>query len=93
MLTRAAIEDVALSRWRRVHSRWANSYWVTRAQTSALLGANRARVGQLDDAGLVPYERAQTVRRQIVLRRDQLEVVARARQTRRSTTATDLRLG
>jgi len=82
-LTHGDVEEVALTRWRLAHSRWPNSYWVTRDQAAAILGVNRARVGQLVGAGLVPYERARTVRRQIVFRRDQLTVVARARLLRR----------
>ena len=84
-LTRSGVEEVALSRWRLAHSRGPDSYWVTRAQACTILGVNRARVGQLVDAGLVPHERARTVRRQIVFRRDQLQVVAHARRTRYPT--------
>lgn len=56
-LTRNGIEELSLRRWRRAHSRWPNSYWGTRDQAAAILGVNRARVGQLVKAGLVPYER------------------------------------
>jgi hypothetical protein len=84
--TRTGVEEVALSRWRLAHSRGPDSYWVTRAQACSILGVNRSRVGQLVEAGLVPYERARTVRRQIVFRREQLQVVAHARRTRYATT-------
>lgn len=83
-LTRNGIEELSLRRWRRAHSRWPNSYWGTRDQAAAILGVNRARVGQLVKAGLVPYERStRTSRGHRVFRRDQLTVVANARRFRR----------
>lgn len=81
--SRRQVEELALTRWKLAHSRSPNSYWVTRDQAAAILSVNRARVGQLVEAGLIPYERARTVRSQIVFRPDQLTVVARARRLRR----------
>lgn len=81
-LSRVDVEAVALSRWRRRHALGPDSYWVTRPQACEILGVNRARVGQLVAAGLIPFERARTPGRQLVFRRAQLEVVARARTAR-----------
>jgi hypothetical protein len=82
-LTRSAVEELTLARWRLAHSREPGSYWVPNVQAAGILGVNRARVGQLVATGLIPFARARTARRQIVFRRDQLEVVARARWARR----------
>lgn len=83
-LVRSDVEAVALARWRRTHAHGDDTYWVTRAQARQILGVNPARVGQLVHAGLIPFERAGTARRQILFRREQLEVVARARRLRRT---------
>jgi hypothetical protein len=60
-----------------VGERDPSSYWVTGQAAADLLGANMARLGQLLDAGRLPYVRHRDGTR--LLRRHQLEVIAQAR--------------
>lgn len=59
----------------------ADSYWVTAPAAARILGVSRSRVGQLVDTGRLPYVRA--ARGVRLFRREQLEVIANARLSRR----------
>jgi hypothetical protein len=70
-LSRLHVEQLSLARWDGVTS--DDSYWVTMRQAAPVLGVNRSRVGQLVDAGRIPYETTPTGRR--LFRRQQPEVI------------------
>lgn len=59
------------------------TYWVTGQRAADLLGVNRARLGQLADAGRLPFVRHQDGTR--LYRRHQLEVIANARSRKAPT--------
>ena len=54
--------------------------WINARQAAEILGVVKSRVGQLADAGLLPFEIGPNGRRRY--RRTQIEVVANARRTR-----------
>jgi excisionase family DNA binding protein len=76
------VEHLALRTypWRRFMND-ARSYWVTVRQAARILGVSRQRVQQLLEADRLPYEVASGGTR--LMRRRQLETVARARMARR----------
>ncbi len=82
-LSRAEVEALALSRHpsRGKHRRDGDGYWVGRAEAARILGVTPGRVSQLVKAERIPHERAADGSR--VFRRQQLEVVANARLSRR----------
>lgn len=54
--------------------------WISARQAAEILGVHKSRVGQLADAGLLPFERGSDGRR--LYRRRQVEVIANARRVR-----------
>jgi predicted site-specific integrase-resolvase len=80
-MSRDAVEQLARRSydWRkRLHD--DQSYWLTGQRAADVLGVNRARLNQLADRGFVPYVTHDDGTR--LYRREQLEVVANARQAR-----------
>jgi hypothetical protein len=81
VLSRSLVEAVAAEVypwWRHVHD--PASYWVTGGDAAAVLGVNRARVGQLAESGRVPLVRHRDRTR--LYRRAQLQTIATARAVR-----------
>lgn len=80
-LPRQDVEHLALREYHwRVNLDYERSYWLTGSRAGGLLGVSRSRLGQLSDAGQVPFERHVDGSR--LYRREQLEVVAQARRLR-----------
>lgn len=80
LLSRAEVEDLAASTypWKRAAQQpQAAPYWLTGQRAADALGVNRARLGQLADAGRLPFVRHRDGTR--LYRRAQLEVIANAR--------------
>jgi hypothetical protein len=73
------VERLALARWDGVAS--DESYLGDDAASCAHPRGQRSRVGQLVDAGRIPYETTPHGRR--LFRREQLEVIGNARLSRR----------
>ena len=78
-LSRRDVERLALARSDGVTS--VASYLVTRRQAAPILGVIHSRVGQLVDDDRIPYKTTPSGRR--LFRRQQLEVIANARLSRR----------
>lgn len=84
MISRSAVEALALRTYQhRRHMGNELSYWVTSQRAAEILGVTVARLHQLIAKGFVPYE-VQTDGTRLY-RREQLEVVANARQARCGT--------
>ena len=79
-LSRAEVEAVALARWKR-RPGTVSLYWADTGEAARVLGVSPGRVRQLADAGRMPCVRAPSGER--LFRREQLEVVANARLSRR----------
>ena len=80
--TNQRIEEIALRhyRWRR-HTHDPDSYWVTASQAAEIVGVSIQRVKQLLDKDFLPYVTHKSGAR--LMRREQLEIVANARLSRR----------
>ncbi len=80
-LARADVEALALAVYdHRRHRNDPESYWVTSQRAADILGVNVARLNQLVAKGFLPFEvHADGTR---MFRRDQLAVVANAREAR-----------
>lgn len=73
-LSRAEVEQLAVRLWRpRRHV--PNGYWCTRNEAATILGISPAWVSQLAKTGRLPVLRPQV--RNLLLRRAQIEVIAR----------------
>ena len=64
----------------RAHLRDPEPYWITGQRAADVLGVNVARLNQLATGGKLPYENHRDGTR--LYRREQLEVVAQARDAR-----------
>ncbi len=80
-LSRADVEALALQVYEhRSHRNDAESFWVTSQRAADILGVNIARLNQLVAKGFLPFEvHADGTR---MYRREQLSVVANAREAR-----------
>jgi excisionase family DNA binding protein len=79
-LSRLDVEALAAqtcSWYRAAAANDSDSYWVTGQRAAGVLGVNRARLGQLADAGRLPFLAHRDGTR--LFRRHQLEVIANAR--------------
>ena len=76
------VERLALNSYRwMAHVDDPDSYWVTVKQAAAILGVSRQRIKQLLEADRLPHEVTHGQVR--LMRREQLETVANARQARK----------
>jgi len=80
-LSRATVEQLALTLYRwRDHLGELDAYWITGQRAADVLGVNVARLNALAVKGFIPHETHADGTR--LYRREQLEVVARARAAR-----------
>lgn len=80
-ISRSEVEALAteLYDWRK-HLQTPESYWLTGQRAAEVLGVNTARLKQLAARGFLPHETHHDGTR--LYRREQLEVVANAREAR-----------
>ncbi len=83
-LDREQVEQLAAARWKRPGRRVEDdglSYWLTTGQVADVIEVGRTRVDQLVRAGLLPFVSTPAGGR--IYRREQIEVIANARLSRR----------